>query len=173
MKIIQNNYFPIWSLNAFYITNISTRSIISQNNGAKTYSRIPDTVKLAIRYGWVLSTLGVTSFFIFGEFLASLMTSDPLVIKQAALYLRVAGLSTYGFVVIFVYIGMLQGIAKPAVIFPVSVYRQLIAPIIVFSALSYFDFGIFSMWVGLDLIIFSSALYLWWYGEKKLKLLSH
>ncbi|WP_373001935.1 MATE family efflux transporter [Sulfurimonas sp.] len=153
--------------------NIAVLSIISQNNGAKTFSRIPETVKLAIGYGWMISTLGVASFFIFGEFLASLMTSDPLVIKQAALYLRIAGLASYGFVIIFVYIGMLQGIAKPAVIFPVSVYRQLIAPIIVFSALSYFDFGIFSMWVGLDLIIFSSAIYLWWYSEKKLKLLSH
>jgi putative MATE family efflux protein len=152
--------------------NIAVLSIISQNNGAKTFSRIPETVKLAITYGWVMSTLGVTSFFVLGEFFASFMTSDPLVIEHTSLYLRVAGLASYAFVVIFVYIGMLQGIAKPAVIFPISVYRQVVAPIIVFSALAYFEFSIIAMWIALDLIIFSSALYLWWYGEKKLKLLS-
>ncbi|MFT7003710.1 MAG: putative MATE family efflux protein [Sulfurimonas sp.] len=166
MRIEQIFLLPVIGL------NIATLSIISQNNGAKIYSRIPETVKFAITYGWVMSTIGVTSFFLFGEFLASLMTSDHLVIAEAALYLRVSGLASYGFVVIFVYIAMLQGISKPGIILPISIYRQLIAPILVFSALSYYDFGIFSMWVGLDLIIFSSALYLWWYGKRKLNLLS-
>ncbi len=149
--------------------NIAALAIISQNNGAKSYSRIPKTVKLSVRYGWIISTIGVSSFLLFANYFVSLMTSDPLVIKEAALYLRVAGFASYGFVVIFVYIAMLQGIARPAIIFPLSVFRQLIAPVVLFSILSIFNFGIFSMWLGLDIIIFSSALFLWFYGEKKLK----
>ncbi|WP_324172089.1 MATE family efflux transporter [Sulfurimonas sp.] len=149
--------------------NIAALAIISQNNGAKSYSRIPKTVKLSVRYGWIISTIGVSSFLLFANYFASFMSSDPLVIKEVALYLRVAGFASYGFVVIFVYIAMLQGIAKPAIIFPLSVFRQLIAPVVLFSILSIFNFGIFSMWLGLDIIIFSSALFLWFYGEKKLK----
>ena len=167
MKIEQVFLLPIVGL------NVATLAIIAQNNGAMAYERIPETLRLAIRYGWIISSVGVASFLLFGEFLASTMVSDALVIKQAALYLRVEGIASYGFVIIFVYVAMLQGIAKPAIIFPISVYRQVIAPIILFSALSYFEFGILSMWIGLDLIIFTSAIYLWWYGEKKLKLLSH
>ena len=166
MKVEQIFLMPIVGL------NVATLAIISQNNGAMAYERIPDTVRLAIRYGWIISTVGVASFLLFGEFLASIMTSDPLVIKEAALYLRVEGIAAYGFVVIFVYVAMLQGIAKPAIIFPLSIYRQVIAPVILFAILSYFEFGILSMWIGLDLMIFSSAIYLWWYSEKKLKLLT-
>ncbi|MDA7816571.1 MATE family efflux transporter [Sulfurimonas sp.] len=163
MRIEQIFLMPVVGL------NIATLAIVSQNNGAKAYERISPTLHVAIKYGWMISTAGVMSFLLFAEYFASLLTSDVLVIEQTALYLRVSGLASYGFVVIFMYIAMLQGIAKPAVIFPVSIYRQVVAPIIVFTLLAMFGFGILSMWVGLDMIIFSSAIYLWWYGEKKLR----
>ncbi|WP_373032425.1 MATE family efflux transporter [Sulfurovum sp.] len=163
MRIEQIFLMPVIGL------NIATLAIVSQNNGAKAYERITPTLRLAIRYGWIMSTLGVTSFLLFADYFASLLTSDPAVIEQTALYLRVSGVASYGFVVIFIYIAMLQGIGKPAVIMPISIYRQLVAPVVVFSVLAMFGFGILSLWIGLDMIIFSSALFLWWYGEKKLK----
>jgi len=163
MRIEQVFLMPVIGL------NIATLAIVSQNNGAKAYERITPTIRLAIGYGWVISTIGVTSFLLFADHFAVLLTSDPMVIEETALYLRVSGLASYGFVVIFVYIAMLQGIAKPAVIMPISIYRQLIAPVVVFWVLAWIGLGILSLWIGLDMIIFSSALFLWWYGEKKLK----
>ena len=165
MRIEQIFLMPVIGL------NIATLAIVSQNNGAKAYERITPTLHLAIRYGWVMSTIGVSAFLLFAEFFASLLTSDPAVIEQTALYLRVSGVASYGFVVIFIYIAMLQGIGKPDVIMPVSIYRQVLAPVVVFWVLAWMGLGILSMWIGLDMIIFSSALFLWWYGEKKLKLL--
>jgi len=164
MRIEQIFLMPVIGL------NIATLAIVSQNNGATLHERIAPTVKLGVRYGWVMSTLGVSAFLLFAEPLASLLTSDATVIEQTALYLRVCGVASYGFVVIFIYIAMLQGIGQPNVIMPISIYRQVIAPIIVFSLLAYFGFGILSLWIGLDVIIFSSALFLWWYGEKKLNI---
>ena len=163
MRIEQMFLMPVIGL------NIAALAIVSQNNGAKAYERVAPTVHLAVRYGWVLSTLGVTIFLLFAEFLASLLTSDVKVIEQTALYLRVSGVASYGFVVIFIYIAMLQGIGKPNMIMPVSIYRQVLAPLIVFSVLAWLGFGILSLWIGLDMIIFSSALFLWWYGEKLLE----
>ncbi|MCW8821587.1 MAG: MATE family efflux transporter [Sulfurovum sp.] len=163
MRIEQVFLMPIIGL------NIATLAIVSQNNGAKEYGRITPTLRLAIRYGWVMSTIGVTSFLLFADHFAALLSSDSVVIEQTALYLRVSGVASYGFVVIFIYIAMLQGIGKPAVIMPISIYRQLIAPVVVFSVLAMLGLGILSLWIGLDMIIFSSALFLWWYGEKKLK----
>lgn len=162
MRIEQVFLMPVIGL------NIATLAIVSQNNGAKAYERIHPTVSLGIRFGWVMSTVGVSVFLLFSESLASLLTSDPVVIEQTALYLRISGVASYGFVVIFIYIAMLQGIGKPAVIMPVSIYRQVIAPIIVFTVLAWLGFGILALWIGLDMIIFSSALFLWWYGEKKM-----
>lgn len=164
MRIEQLFLMPVVGL------NVATLAIVAQNNGAKTYERIDPTMKMAIKYGWIISTLGVMSFLLFADYMASLMTTDLLVIEQTALYLRVAGLASYGFVIIFIYIAMLQGIEKPAIIFPVSVYRQVIAPVIVLSLLSYFDFSLVWIWIALNAIIFSSALFLWIYGERKLKL---
>jgi len=163
MRIEQIFLMPVIGL------NIATLAIVSQNNGAKAYDRISPTVTLGVKYGWLMSTLGVSTFLLFAEYFASLLTSDPMVIEQTALYLRISGVASYGFVVIFIYIAMLQGIGTPAVIMPVSIYRQVIAPIIVFTALAWFGLGILSLWIGLDMIIFSSALFLWWYGEKKMR----
>jgi len=162
MRIEQIFLMPVIGL------NIATLAIVSQNNGAQAFERISPTVLLGIRYGWVISTIGVSAFLLFAEYFASLLTSDAMVIEQAALYLRVSGVASYGFVVIFIYIAMFQGIGKPAVIMPVSIYRQVIAPIVVFTVLAWLGLGILSLWIGLDLIIFSSALFLWWYAEKKM-----
>ncbi len=164
MRIEQIFLMPVIGL------NIATLAIVSQNNGAKAFGRILPTVHLGIRYGWVMSTVGVSAFLLFAEFFSSLLTSDALVIEQTALYLRISGVASYAFVVIFIYIAMLQGIGKPAVIMPVSIYRQVLAPVVVFSTLAWLGWSILSLWLGLDVIIFSSALFLWWYGEKKLEM---
>ena len=165
MRIEQVFLMPVIGL------NIATLAIVSQNNGAKAYQRIAPTIRLAIRYGWVMSTIGVSAFLLFAEFFAALLSSDPLVIEQTALYLRISGVASYGFVVIFIYIAMLQGIGKPTVIMPISIYRQVLAPVLVFSILAWMGSSILYLWIGLDIIIFSSALFLWWYGEKKLRVL--
>lgn len=166
MRIEQIFLMPVIGL------NIAALAIISQNNGAKAYERIRPTLRFGINYGWIMSTIGVSIFLLFAEFLASLLTSDILVIEQTALYLRVSGVASYGFVVIFLYIAMLQGIAKPAVIMPISIYRQVAAPVLLFTLLAYFNFGILALWLGLNAIIFSSAIFLWWYGERELKILT-
>jgi putative MATE family efflux protein len=165
MRIEQIFLMPVVGL------SIATLAIVSQNNGAKSYARIMPTTNLAIKYGFILSALGVAAFYMFGDFFASLLTEDLQVIEQSVLYLRICGFAFFGFVMIFIYIAMLQGIAKPAAIFPVSVYRQVLAPIALFSFLALMELKIYSLWFGLDAIIFSSAAFLWWYSAKKLKAL--
>ena len=165
MRIEQIFLMPIVGL------SIATLAIISQNNGAKAYARIRPTLSLALRYGWIMSTIAVITFIFFAPFLSSLLSSNLEVITQATLYLRVAGVGSYGFVVIFIYISMLQGIAKPMVIMPISIYRQVLAPIVVLPLLAWYTLGIIYLWIAIDIFIFSSALFLWWYGEKKIKML--
>jgi len=163
MRIEKLFFMPIIGL------NIATLAIVSQNNGAKAYERIAPTMWISMRFGWIMSTLGVISFFLFAEDFAALLTSDLAVIKQTALYLRICGFALYAFVMIFISIAMLQGIGKPTIIMPISIYRQVIAPGILFSIFAWLGFSIFTFWIGLDLIIFSAALFLWWYGNNKLR----
>jgi len=165
MRIEQIFLMPVVGL------SVATLAIVSQNNGAKAYDRITPTVNLALLYGFIISALAVIAFFSIGEDIAALLTSDPLVIAQSVLYLQICGFAFFGFVMIFIYISMLQGLQKPSVIFPISLYRQIVAPLILFSLFRYFHVDIFVLWLGLDAIIFSSALYLLWYAKKRLKAL--
>ncbi|MFK5938025.1 MAG: MATE family efflux transporter [Sulfurimonas sp.] len=165
MRIEQIFLIPVIGL------SVATLSIVSQNNGAKLFDRIMPSVSLAIKYGFILSAFGVLSFYTYGDVLASLLTHDTKVIEQSVLYLKICGFAFFGFVMIFIYIAMLQGIKKPAIIFPVSIYRQVLAPLILFSIFHYFNFQIYTIWLGLDVIIFSAAFYLYWYAKRSLKAL--
>lgn len=162
MRIEQIFLIPVVGL------GIGTLSIVSQNNGAKFYSRIEETTSLAIKYGFYLSTLGIIAFYTIGEEIASLLSESKIVQESALLYLHICGFAFYGFVMIFIYISMLQGIKKTGIIFPLSVYRQVVAPIILFSFFSLLNVEIYTLWLGLNAIIFSSAFYLWWYARGQL-----
>jgi len=166
MRIEQIFLMPVVGL------NIAVLSIISQNNGAKMYGRIKETLKRAIRYGWIISIVAVLSFFLFAGEMASLLSSDLVVIGEAKTYLYISGLASFGFVVIFVYIAMLQGMGQPNVIMPVSFYRQVLAPVLLLSLLASFKMDIIYVWIIIDLIIFSSAIFLWWYAKKKFDIIA-
>lgn len=163
MRIEQIFLMPVVGL------SVATLAIVAQNNGAKSFTRVEPTVNLAILYGFIISALAVLAFYTIGDKIAALITSDPAVIAHSVLYLKICGFAFFGFVMIFIYISMLQGLQMPSVIFPISVYRQVLAPLVLFSIFKYFHFDIAVLWLGLDAIIFSSALYLWWYSKNKVK----
>lgn len=153
--------------------SIATLTIISRNNGARLFYRIRPTITFAIRYGFIFSAIGVIAFFIFGNFLSSLLTDNQEIMNLSTTYLRICGFAFFAFVIIFICIAMLQGIAKPNIIFPISIYRQVIAPVLLFSFFSLFSLPIESIWFGLNVIIFSSAIYLWKHSNAKLGQLYH
>ncbi|CAI6149850.1 MAG: Multidrug resistance protein MdtK [uncultured Sulfurimonas sp.] len=163
MRVEQIFLMPVVGL------SIATLAMVSQNNGAKEFARILPISNLAIAFGFAISSIGIISFFTIGDFLVSLLTSDVLVIEQSVLYLKVCGFGFFGFVLIFIYISTLQGIKKPAIIFPISLYRQVVAPIVLFSILAFYHLDILYLWVTLVSIIFSASLYLWWYATKRIK----
>lgn len=162
MRVEQIFLMPVVGL------GIATLAMVSQNNGAKEFTRIQPIANLAIIFGFAVSTIGIISFFTIGDSIVSLLTNDVLVIQQSVLYLKVCGFGFFGFVLIFIYISTLQGIKKPAVIFPISVYRQVVAPIILFSILAFYKLDILYLWITLVSIIFSAAIYLWWYASKRI-----
>ena len=162
MRIEQILLMPIVGL------GVATLAIVSQNNGAKNYERIDSSTKLALKYGSMISAFAIVVFLLFAPQLSSLLSSDILVIHQSAFYLRISGFAYFGFVMIFIYISMLQGINKPAIIFPVSIYRQVLAPIALFSLFASMEFTIMSIWLGLVAIVSSAGVFLWWYSRKKL-----
>jgi Na+-driven multidrug efflux pump len=97
-----------------------------------------------------------------------LFSDDSKVIAAGALYLRVEAFILFSFVVIFVHLAMLQGIEKPSFIFTISIFRQIIAPILLLSLVSYLALGMLWVWLSIALIVTFSALVTWRYSYQKL-----
>lgn len=148
--------------------NVAVLAIVSQNNGAKHFERIAQTLKISLYYGGLISLIGMVLLLIGAEQCMQFFTDDITVIEQGALYLRVEAFILFSFVVIFVHLAMLQGIGKPGFIFYISIFRQIVAPILLLSLITYLELEVVWIWFGIALIVIFSALVTWRYSVDKL-----
>lgn len=148
--------------------NIAVLAIVSQNNGARQFERIAQALKLALYYGLLVSLLGMLLLLGGAEELMRMFSSDAKVIKEGVLYLRIEAFILFSFVVIFVNLAMLQGIEKPAFIFYISLFRQILAPILLLGLFAYLGLGVVWIWLGIAAIVTLSAVMTWQYSKKRL-----
>ncbi len=148
--------------------NVAVLAIVSQNNGAGEFERIEETVKLSLYYGGIISFIGMLLLLGGAEQFMSFFSDDVRVIQEGVIYLRVEAFILFAFMVIFVYLAMLQGIKRPGFIFYISIFRQIIAPIILLSLFVYLGLTIVWVWIGIAMIVTFSAVITWIYSRKKL-----
>ncbi len=149
--------------------NVAVLAIVSQNNGALKFERIEQTVKTALYYGGIISLIGMLLLLGGSENLMSIFSDDVKVIEEGALYLRIEAFILFPFVVIFVHLAMLQGIEKPNFIFYISIFRQILAPIVLLSLFAFLDLEVVWIWLGIAFIVVVSSLITWSYSIHKLK----
>ncbi len=149
--------------------NVAVLAIVAQNNGAALFERISETLRLSLFYGAVISLIGMAALFLGADELMLLFTQDAKVIEEGVLYLRIEAFILFSFVVIFVYLAMLQGIERPGFIFYISLFRQIVAPIVLLSLFAYFSLGVIWIWLGIAFIVTFSALVTWLYASARLK----
>lgn len=150
--------------------NMATLSIVGQNFGAGFHLRIRDTVYTAVRYGFIFMVAGGIILFIFAAPLVGLFTSNPEVIQIGRVYLQIAVLIFWAYVMMFVMVSALQGMGKPIYAIWIGLYRQILAPIVIFYLFTeVFEFGLPGVWWGLFLITWSAALFTWYYIHRTMK----
>ncbi len=69
---------------------------------------------------------------------------------------------------IFLYLALLQGIKRPALLFYISLARQFIAPALLFMIFSILGAPLIVYWWGITAIVWVSALFVMWYAYRKL-----
>lgn len=148
--------------------NVAVLAIVAQNNGARQFERIAQTLKIALYYGGLISLFGMVLLLGGAEQFMQFFTQDTKVIEAGAVYLRIEAFILFSFVVIFVHLAMLQGIEKPGFIFYISIFRQILAPIMLLSLLAYLELEVVWIWIGIALIVTLSALVTWRYSVDKL-----
>lgn len=142
-------------------------TIVGQNNGAKKFDRVSETVNKCILYGISIMTIGTVSVFSFAQPLMSLFTTDSAVMSIGATYLSIAAFIFQAYIILYVSVSCLQGMKKPLYAIWVGLYRQIAAPLVIFFGLVHLlGFGIVSVFWGIFGITWSAALFTLWYSRR-------
>ncbi|MFH1124624.1 MAG: MATE family efflux transporter [Pseudomonadota bacterium] len=150
--------------------NISTLTLVAQNHGARLFDRVKETVNTGLRYGGVVMALGTVAVLLLARPLMTFFSEDARVIEIGTIYLRIDALVLYGYVVLFVYVAAMQGLKRPMYAVWIGLYRQIVAPVILFWSLTHLlDFGLPAIWWGIFSITWSAALFTLFYARRLLK----
>jgi Na+-driven multidrug efflux pump len=149
--------------------NIAILSLAGQNNGAGRFDRIRAAYRISLLCGLAMMLVAGAVIFAAGAWMMAWFSSDPAVIRIGSTYLRVASITLCSYVILFQTVYLLQGLKRPIYSLWVGLYRQILAPCLVFWLLAFqLDWGLRGIWWGIFLVTWSAALFMLWFGRWKL-----
>lgn len=149
--------------------NFAVLSLVGQNFGAGKLERVREAWRTCVTYGVGLMILGGVIVALFRGQAMSWFTRDPLVIQLGTDYLGIAAITLCAYPILFVTVFMLQGLKRPAFGLWMGLYRQIVAPLIVFSTLAFtLGWKLWGVWWGISLVTWSGALFTLWWGRRVL-----
>jgi len=113
----------------------SIMAIVGQNNGAKNYDRIRETMKLCNRLGFGISLTISLLMWIFARQLMTIFTRDAEVISIGVGCLRIIMLVQWSYVMTSTHLAMLQAVKRPMYGFFESILRKVLLPLPFFHVL--------------------------------------
>jgi len=152
----------------------ATLSLVSNNMGAGKLLRVKEVMISALKYGYSIALMGMVIMLCFSTWIVSQFDDDKDVIFFGSSYIHVMLFLFGGYVTHFVCVSTLQGIKQPAMIFYIGLSRQLLVPTCAYLFIvSYLKLSFIWMWIGLGIIVYSSALVLVIYTFRKVNHLLH
>jgi putative MATE family efflux protein len=150
--------------------NIAVLSMTGQNNGARKPGRIQETLNTTMKYGLVMMVVGGLLLFPLAGPMMKAFTNDAIVIAHGIDYLRIAAITLCSYVILFQTVNLLQGLKKPFYAIVIGLYRQIIAPCIVFYLLA-FKLGMreSGIWWGIFMVTWSAAIITHFFGRHMLR----
>lgn len=150
--------------------NIAVLTLTGQNNGAGLLHRVRETWITTIRYGIFMMLAGGAAIFVLRESIMSIFTDDSRVIANGSDYLAIASITLAAYVILFQTVFMLQGLKRPMYAVWIGIYRQIVAPLLVFQVLAFgLDWKLHGIWWGIFFVTWSAALVTLAYGLHILK----
>lgn len=150
--------------------NIAVLTLTGQNNGAQRWDRVREIWIKSTSYGTVMMLVGGLLLFFLCEPVMGFFTVDKQVIRIGTDYLKIAAITLCSYVILFQTVFMLQGLKRPMYAIFIGVYRQILAPCLVFYLLAFIlDWKLFGIWWGIFFVTWSAAIVTWIYGRWTLK----
>jgi Na+-driven multidrug efflux pump len=149
--------------------NIATLTLVAQNHGAKKFDRVQEALHKSMLYAAMIALTGTALVFFLARPFMLLFSQDAEVIAVGVTYLRIDAFVFYGYSLLFLSTSALQGLKKPAFAMVIGLYRQILAPPLIFYFFTkMLGFGILGIWWGFFLITWSAAGIAFWYTRRTL-----
>ncbi|YCM42240.1 MATE family efflux transporter [Verrucomicrobiaceae bacterium 227] len=149
--------------------NVAVMSIVGQNYGAGKLDRVREAWVTNVKFGVGLMLVGGFFVWLLRDPAMRLFTDDALVISHGRDYLLTASLTLAAYPILFVTVFALLGIKRPVYGLVIGIYRQLVAPVIVFHTLAFtIGWGLWGIWWGICFVTWSAALITLAIGTKKI-----
>ncbi len=150
--------------------NFAVLSLVGQNHGAGLAHRVREAWTTNVGYGVGLMLAGGALLFALRGQAMQLFTQDPVVLAHGADYLAVAAATLAAYPILFVTVFMLQGMKRPGYGLWMGLYRQILAPLVVFNGLAFtLKLGPWGVWWGIGLVTWSAALFALWWGWRAVR----
>lgn len=148
--------------------NAAVLSIVGQSYGAGLRARVREAWWMNVRAGALLMIIGGLMVGLLRYPAMRLFTRDEIVIGHGADYLLIAAMTLAAYPIIFVTVFAMQGIKKPGYGLWLGLYRQLVAPFIIFHVLAFIlGWGLWGIWWGICIVTWSAALFSLVWGWRK------
>ncbi|MBN8418411.1 MAG: MATE family efflux transporter [Verrucomicrobia bacterium] len=148
--------------------NSAVLSIVGQNHGAGLPHRVREAWVTNVKIGAGLMLLGGFLVWLLRDPAMRLFTQDLVVIGHGRDYLRSSSVTLAAYPILFVTVFAMQGIKRPAYGLWMGIYRQLVAPVIVFHTLAFtLGWGLWGVWWGICFVTWSAALFAFGWGWRK------
>src|SRR5689334_24273870 len=146
--------------------SLAASALVGQNLGAGLEQRARDAVRLTVRYCLVVTVSTALLFFLFPRTLAGLFTTDPAVIADGSLYLRVIAFAQVGQTFELIFEGALAGAGYT--LWPQVTSLSLTALRVPLSAWWSRAIGLLGIWIALSLtaVLRGVAMTLFWRGGR-------
>jgi putative MATE family efflux protein len=139
--------------------NTAILSLAGNNYGAGRMDRVDETFRVALRYALYVMIVMLGIVLPFAGVLMRVFTDDPAVVAIGRQYLYIEGLVYYAYVILFSSVSLMQGMKRPMPALWIGLYRQLIAPPLIFLLFSeVFGWGLMGIWWGIFTVTWSAAI---------------
>jgi len=138
--------------------NFACLSLTGQNYGAIKFERIREGYLTCMKYGFILLFFGGLILYFGADLFMSLFTKDEQVVEIGIEYLQVAAFFTPIVAILNISIALMQGLKKPGFTVFISLFKEVIAAVILFYILSfYFNFQLKGIWSSLVIVNYLSV----------------
>jgi putative MATE family efflux protein len=147
--------------------NYAVLAIVGQNFGAGNKQRV--------RQAWLTSALSGAGLMLLGGVIVwflrrpamAMFTTSAEVIERGADYLGVAAITLSAYPLLFCTVFTLQGLKRPAFALWMGLYRQIVAPVLVFHLLAFvFGWQLWGVWWGIFAVTWSGAIFSFWWCNR-------